>query len=873
MRSYHMLAWKEIMGQKVVSVLILIAIILSTLMTTAVGQSVGVLNAMRRQQAIAIGGNRYVSFVQLTEEQARTVEEDARLSYAGRSVNLGSMELNDLLKLNLEEYWGDGLDTYSSYTKIAEGRLPQKAMEVALPEDALQFLGFTGGIGDTVTLPLSKALRHGIEIESYDYEADFVLVGILQSNYLGYTYGYIRGFAGEGTAAEILPQRYLYYNMDIRTVDQRNFQKVVDDLSGRLKLHELDTLYNQPYLNALGISYSADEDSMMLDDDGFPFVILAGVLAAALILLAAGLVIYNILKIAVTRRIGQYGVLRAIGAGRGQLYSIVAGEIFLLCLCGIPVGMLCGFLSAKGILGAVLNQLSPEMFLVSDTAQLQELIAANSAGKWGYLFVSGLITLLFAFLAAVPAAYFAIKVAPVTAMSGVFGTAPCTRYKHIFNKSAHGLMSSRRCMKGAEAREKFFHARTKQNRQRVCIRKIHGFERYYARLNMRRNKSRTVITILSLVMSITVFVALQSYLSHLNVAGAEAEHLGDYSIVNEYTGFSPEELRQMESSPGVAAVGAQQCTLYEPDEQYEPVGIETDIDFVGNPVERFQIYGVNDCWADYHFEGRLTQEQLSALKAGEGCVVRNPLPIAIEGLDMGTTCVEEGSTITIAGKKLRVLLALNGYDGYFSVGNNGFCNGVQVLVSDRLYPQLTGAEIYAELRPILNANTDRETFERTIDSLCARAAGTTWVSYEETDRQLAESGAQIRLLVWGLILLIGLIGILNIVNTVYTNIHTRVAEIGTQRAIGMSAGSLYGTFLWEGAYYGIIAAVIGSAAGYLCTVLVEAAGTGAVGLTVPPVAAIFEASACSVAACLLATAVPLRRIARMSIVESIEAVE
>lgn len=873
MRSYHMLAWKEMIGQKVVSALILIAIILSTLMTTAVGQSVGVLDAMRRQQAVAIGGDKYVSFVQLTEEQARIVEEDDRLSYAGRSVNLGSMELNDLLKLNLEEYWGNGLDTYPSYTKIVEGRLPEKAMEVALPEDALQFLGFNGKIGDTIPLPLSKALRHGIEIEAYDYEADFVLVGILQSNYLGYTYGYIRGFVGEGTAAEILPQEYLYYNMDIRTADQRNFQQIVDDLSGSLGLHELDTLYNQPYLNALGIRYSADEDSMMLDDEGFPFVILAGVLAASLILLAAGLVIYNILKIAVTRRIGQYGVLRAIGAGRGQLYRIVAGEIFLLCLCGIPVGMLCGFLSARGILGAVLSQLSPEMFLASDTAQLQGLIVANSAGKWGYLLVSGLITLLFAFLAAAPAAYFAAKVAPVTAMSGILGTAPCIKRKHIFGHSAHRIMTLRLRMEGAEVGAKIFRAETKRDCRRGYVRKIHGFERYYAALNMRRNKSRTVITILSLVMSITVFVVLQSYLSHLNVTGVEAEHLGDYSIVNEYTGFSPEELRQMETDANVVAVGAQQCTLYEPDEQYEPIGIETDIDFAGNPVERFQVYGVNDCWADYCFEGQLTQEQLSALKAEEGCVVRNPLPIAIEGFDMGTTCVEEGSTITIAGKKLRVLLALNGYEGYFSVGNNGFCNGVQVLVSDRLYPQLTGAEAYAEFRPVLNADADRETFEQTIDNLCTRAAGTTWVSYEETDRQLAESGTQIRLLAWGLILLIGLIGILNIVNTVYTNIHTRVVEIGTQRAIGMSAGSLYRTFLWEGAYYGIAAAVIGSVAGTLCTVLVEAAGTGAVEWTVPPVTAIAEASVCSIAACLLATAIPLRRIAKMSIVESIEAME
>ena len=174
-------------------------------------------------------------------------------------------------------------------------------------------------------------------------------------------YGYIRGFAGEGTAAEILPQEYLYYNMDIRTAERRNFQAVIDDMAGSLGLHELDTLYNRPYLNALGIRYSADEESMMLDDDGFWLVILVGILAAGLILMAAGLVIYNILKIAITRRIGQYGILRAVGAERGQLYRIVAAEILAVCLCGIPAGMAGGFLSAKGILGAVLNQLSPEI--------------------------------------------------------------------------------------------------------------------------------------------------------------------------------------------------------------------------------------------------------------------------------------------------------------------------------------------------------------------------------------------------------------------------------------------------------------------------------------------------------------------------------
>ena len=110
-------------------------------------------------------------------------------------------------------------------------------------------------------------------------------------------------------------------------------------------------------------------------------------------------------------------------------------------------------------------------------------------------------------------------------------------------------------------------------------------------------------------------------------------------------------------------------------------------------------------------------------------------------------------------------------------------------------------------------------------------------------------------------------------NTVYTNIHTRIAEIGTQRAVGMSAGSLYRTFLWEGAYYGIIAAVIGCIAGYGCTVLVEAAAADELRLVFPPLLPMAEAVVLSIAACLLATAVPLRKIAKLSIVDSIETVE
>ena len=95
----------------------------------------------------------------------------------------------------------------------------------------------------------------------------------------------------------------------------------------------------------------------------------------------------------------------------------------------------------------------------------------------------------------------------------------------------------------------------------------------------------------------------------------------------------------------------------------------------------------------------------------------------------------------------------------------------------------------------------------------------------------------------------------------------------TGRAIGMSVASLYQTFLWEGAYYGIYASVIGAVLGYLCCIFIGAAQTDVLQLVAVPITAIIEAAIISIVACLLATAFPLRSIAKLNIVESIDNIE
>jgi len=219
-------------------------------------------------------------------------------------------------------------------------------------------------------------------------------------------------------------------------------------------------------LSALGVSYR--DDSCVDTASGFSFVAVSGVLIGFLVLLAAGLVIYNILKISISKRIKEYGTLRAIGAERGKLYDIVSFQLAILCGIGIPIGIILGVLSAKGITIAAAGLFSPDIFMANSQDEVAKLITENNGGVLP-LFVSTVITLLFAFIAAMPAARYAAKVSPVTAMSGT----------------------------PANVKRK--------NRKTERIR---NFEAFYARMNMKRNRGRTIITVLSLIMSITVFIAL-----------------------------------------------------------------------------------------------------------------------------------------------------------------------------------------------------------------------------------------------------------------------------------------------------------------------------------------------------------------------------
>lgn len=826
MKSFRTLAWKELRTQKITASLILIAIILSTTMTTVIGQSIGIVNAMHQSQAINLNGNRYATFHQMTKEQANILSEDDHLSYAESTISIGTAAIADSkVSILLREYVGNALSAYPSESQLENGRLPEKAGEVALPQDVLDSLGFQGTLGDTIPLDLHISLLRDTE-SGYEYSHDFILTGILKSNYISYVSGTVLGIVGEGTAEKVLPDKYLLYSVDIRTKNKRSFQNVIDKLAVQYAIPEYCIQFNDTMLSAAGIQYRTE--STIDADLGVSYMTLAGILIGVLVLFAAGLVVYNILKIAVTKRIKDYGILRAIGAEKSKLYLLVSLQLAILCGIGIPIGIVLGIFSTKGITIATSSFFNPELFMASSKTEVIAMIDENEGSKLIPLVISVAITILSSFLSALPAAHYAAKVSPIIAIMG---------------------------------------QKTSIKRRNRKVKHIRNFEAFYARMNMKRNRGRTAITILSLVMSITVFIALESFSELLDASkDIQKMHLGDYSMTSETVGFLPEDVTTLRNVPGIQAVSTLKYSLYQQNENGELKDIETSITL--QPSESLQIIGI-DKQRLISLASTLPEFDLQELMNGTAALIQNPIPVSFGNVEMKNTVLSIGDSISINGASLKVIGLL---DSPITLENKGFINGVQVVVPDSIYNQLTGKSQYSELYPTLTEDASRSSVEQSIQVLCSRRGGT-WLSYANTDKQLRESYEQIRLLAWGLILFVGFIGLLNIINTMYTNIHTRVIEIGVQRAIGMSSKSLYKTFLWEGAYYGIFASIIGSVLGYICSIFVNAAATNEIQLIPIPFLSMMEVTILSLIACLIATYISLIKIAKMNVVESIEIVE
>lgn len=196
-------------------------------------------------------------------------------------------------------------------TKLLNGRLPQRAGEIVAERWVLLNLGIEPVINQDVI----------ITDEETGKEKKFDLVGILSDSYGNKKYGLLNLYAA---MEENNTDSYLAY---IRFQDSVNYENKVKSLR-----KELDIAGKQikecPARENLRELYLMD----------------AGMISV--LLLICLVVFYGVYRISALSRAQQYGILRAIGMKRKQLYKMLLLELHDIYWVSVPIGMLCGLVIA-----------------------------------------------------------------------------------------------------------------------------------------------------------------------------------------------------------------------------------------------------------------------------------------------------------------------------------------------------------------------------------------------------------------------------------------------------------------------------------------------------------------------------------------------
>lgn len=84
---------------------------------------------------------------------------------------------------------------------------------------------------------------------------------------------------------------------------------------------------------------------------------------------------YGIYRIAVLSRVQQYGILRAIGMKRKQLYKMILLELYDIYCVSVPIGIL-GGLGVAWLVLFVSGDRSTEVYLCNETVKFRMIIPA-----------------------------------------------------------------------------------------------------------------------------------------------------------------------------------------------------------------------------------------------------------------------------------------------------------------------------------------------------------------------------------------------------------------------------------------------------------------------------------------------------------------
>ncbi len=814
------------------TVVTIIGILLSIAMLTAVASMFFSARASLIEYQMEQRGRYHYGFLDVPAEELGTFELNRKIEKYAIAENLGYAKLEGVQNeykpyAFVKRFSEEAFEMLS--VNLEEGRFPENENEIVIPSHVKINGGLSFKVGDKISLEIGTRMSDGyvltqqnmfdpetpeeiVDTNVYEYE----VVGIIERLSMGiepYTApGYTMLTYAEPESLSNSADVYLRYTKtdvknhakitaNILGVDEEAFELYQSGDFWRLSQEEYEKVSEE----ALSGKYTFDynENLVMLEtgiiqNGTLQFLAAAAAIVAAIIIFTSVYCIKNSFDISITEKIRQYGMLSSIGATRRQIKRNVYHEALILGAVGLPMGIFSGLFASF-----VLMKISDQLL----TTQLY--FNLKFAFSWLTILIAVLLGALTIFLSARSSAVRASKITPIQAIRN-----------------------------SAEIQIKAKHVKTPK-----WVGKIFGIGGEISYKNLQRSKKKYRTTVVSIVICVTVFIAVSSFVEFAFKTVRVGYTTQNYNMAvsfgsHEITESKLSEMREIESVDQIVKriSSLMRFTTDKYSKDYLNYCIEQGmLDSIPVDMDSFemedsmQVYMIDqEAFREYVKELGLSFEKVR----GKGILInqifaeqyREEGPakqIEIEQYTFQPGDVIEGSITRRVDEENEqiwetVSIEIAALAAKVPVGCDDFPNWGYMIVGEDFKEELLGEDYHGDI--FIDSSDTKDTQEE-LEKMLGEDTDAV-INYEsevESERSLF---LLIAIFLYGFIVVIALIGVTNIFNTITTNMNLRRREFAMLKSVGMTKKEFDRMIQLESFFYGMKSLVIGIPVGLVLSVLI-----------------------------------------------------
>lgn len=804
------LSFRTLKASRKKNIIAVTAIALTTLLFTALFTIALSLNSSYQTYTFRqIGGYSHGTFKEVNEEQIAAISDHPNVRETGRRTVIGYISTGRFAKLPAEISYMDQNCTKWSYAEPATGHMPESKKDITMDTGSLKLLGITPELGAQITLTWTVGSQDELAYEKTD---TFTLTGwweyddLSPVHYINISEDYAKTIEAEASGR----------GMDSFRTDLNVMMKSSIDIEGQMQQVDSDLGYDwesRDAENSVRIGVNWGYTTSQLGESIDPETLLAIIAFLLLVIFTGYLIIYNIFQISVTEDIRFYGLLKTIGVTPKQLRRIIRQQALLLCVIGIPVGLVLGYATGAVLTPVVMERTT--LGTVSTSLSTSPLIFLGAA-------LFSLFTVIFSCFRP---GRIAGKVSPVEA----------TKYTEALN--------------------------TKKKKRNTRGAKVHQM----AFANLGRNKLKTLLVVVSLSLSVVLLNILVTFVSGFSMDRYLAQNTCADFIVSgtdyfRYAGGRKEciaedtilKIRENTESTlsgcGYAPSDRPDCRMTEDDYRALCEGYltqeEMEQELMWLPEKngligvKVLLEGLDDTLFD---KLNVLEGDIQPLLSPDNYAIALDVPVD----DYGNASIPDsypaiGDTVTLTyvdeaydiDTRTGEMCDENTPDEYreyyiarehdvtytvcayitvpYSMSYRFSTMGYSAVISSQALQEDSGQEIHSlfYLFDTPDSESEQAAEEYLADLTSGELSGIMYES-KATARADFESFQNMFLIVGGLLCaIIGLVGILNFFNAIMTGILSRKREFAVLQSVGMTNRQLRTMLVYEGLFYASGSSVI-----------------------------------------------------------------